>query len=190
MYTLSVIFTGVMRTGAAAPMVRHQTGTAAVARFQFHLITSSDDRRQSIINHTQRLRHVDGAPGALDDRAVDQLAAEGDGAVAAGVGFLEGLQHFLTIVDFFSRRTEDGIDGIHLRRMNAGHAGEAELARLLGKSKQTAAIVEIDPNAIDGCTWAAAAATRWPIAHKSDRALRLRAPRAGRSPGQNLPRQR
>ena len=34
--------------------------------------------------------------------------------------------------------------------MNAGHGGEAELARLLGKAEQTRAVVEIDPYAVDG----------------------------------------
>ncbi len=34
--------------------------------------------------------------------------------------------------------------------MNAGHGGEAELARLLSKAEQTRAVVQIDPYAVDG----------------------------------------
>ena len=102
------------------------------------------------MNHSQRLRHVEGAPGAFDDGAVDELAAKGNRAVAAGVGFFEGLQDFLAVVDFGCRWAEDGIDRLDLRGMDAGHGGEAELARLLSKGEQPRGVVQIHPYAVDG----------------------------------------
>ena len=56
--------------------------------------------------------------GALDDGSVDELAAEGNGTIAPGIGFFERLDDSLRVVDFLGCRAEHLIDGIDLRRMN------------------------------------------------------------------------
>src|SRR3989304_4480339 len=98
---------------------------------------------------SQRFRHFERTSRALDDGSMDQWAAEGDGAVAAGVRLSKGLQDFLTVVDFRGGRAEDGVDGIDLRRVNQGHSGKSQLARLFGESQETFAVVQVDPNTID-----------------------------------------
>jgi hypothetical protein len=70
------------------------------------------------LDHTQRLGRIDGPARALDDRSVNQLAAEGDGTIAPSIGFFERLQNFLAVVDLSGGRTKGYIDRVDLHRMN------------------------------------------------------------------------
>src|SRR5262245_5986166 len=54
----------------------------------------------------------------IHDRKIKQLAAEGDGAMPAGAGLVEGLQHFARIGDVFCRRREGGVRLVDLTRVN------------------------------------------------------------------------
>src|SRR5581483_1242080 len=54
----------------------------------------------------ERLVHGQRAAGAVDNRQVDELATEGDGAVAASLALLEGLDHPASVVDLALVRPE------------------------------------------------------------------------------------
>src|SRR6266511_3663918 len=97
----------------------------------------------------QRLRHGEGSASAGDDRQVDELAAEGDRALALALGLLERLDHLASVTHLALVGTEDIVDDIDLAGMDQRFAREAEPASLPRIVTQPFRVADVRPDAID-----------------------------------------
>ena len=92
----------------------------------------------------------EGAPRALDDGQVDELAAKGDRPLAACLRLVEGLHDPLGVVDLFGRGAEGGIDHVDLARVEERLAREAQTAAELAVGGQAVEVADVWPDPVDG----------------------------------------
>src|SRR3954471_19580371 len=92
-----------------------------------------------------RLGHREGAASALDDWAVDKLAAEGDRAFALRLRRVERCHHDLAVLNFLGSRAEGAVDRVDLPRMDQRLAGEAEAPALQAVAVQPGRVLNVRP---------------------------------------------
>src|SRR5438128_6360192 len=97
------------------------------------LAPRSGSRRRRRLGSDMSLSSTDGVveaqhpAGALHDRQIDQLAAEGDRALAGGLRLLERVDDAPSVLDLGRARAEHLVDDVDLARMECRQIGRAHV---------------------------------------------------------------
>src|SRR5438445_66222 len=82
------------------------------------------------LSSTDRVVEAQHPAGALHDWQIDQLAAEGDRALACGLRLLERVDDAPSVLDLGRARAEDLVEDVDLARMEGRLPREAEASGL------------------------------------------------------------